>query len=146
MSLDLDQFDLVSADPEASLEFYRHLGVEIPDDAIWRTETGVHHIDVTLPSGMILHIDSVALADHYDTGWRGQRPAGPSIILNFKVNDRSHVDESYERMLEHGYSAAQPPSDAFWGARYAIIVDPDGNHVGIMSPSDRTAATAPPNL
>jgi catechol 2,3-dioxygenase-like lactoylglutathione lyase family enzyme len=54
MSLDLDQIDLVSADPEASLEFYRRLGVEIPDEAVWRTGTGVHHIDVTLPSGVIL--------------------------------------------------------------------------------------------
>ena len=146
MSLDLDQIDLVSADPEASLEFYRRLGVEIPDEAVWRTGTGVHHIDVTLPSGVILHIDSVTLADHYDAGWRGQQPAGPSIILNFKVDDRSQVDELHDRMMEHGYASAQQPYDAFWGARYAIIVDPDGNHVGIMSPSDRVAATAPPSL
>ncbi|MGE0728485.1 MAG: VOC family protein [Acidimicrobiia bacterium] len=146
MSLDLDQFDLVSADPEAALQFYRHLGVDIPDDAIWRTDTGIHHIDVTLPSGVILHIDSVPLADHYDTGWNGQQPTGPSIILNFKVGDRPHVDDLYERMVEHGYPAAQPPYDTFWGARYAIVIDPDGNHIGIMSPSDRAVATAPPSL
>jgi hypothetical protein len=24
--------------------------------------------------------------------------------------------------------------DGFWGARYAVIEDPDGNAVGIMSP------------
>jgi predicted enzyme related to lactoylglutathione lyase len=29
-----------------------------------------------------------------------------------------------------------PPWDAFWGSRYAIVADPDGNHVGIMSPSE----------
>jgi uncharacterized glyoxalase superfamily protein PhnB len=26
--------------------------------------------------------------------------------------------------------------DTFWGARYAVIEDPDGNHVGLMSPID----------
>jgi uncharacterized glyoxalase superfamily protein PhnB len=30
----------------------------------------------------------------------------------------------------------QPPYDAFWGARYAVVSDPDGNAVGIMSPID----------
>jgi Glyoxalase/Bleomycin resistance protein/Dioxygenase superfamily len=35
-----------------------------------------------------------------------------------------------------GYRGQQPPYDAFWGARYAVIEDPDGNAVGIMSPVD----------
>ena len=30
------------------------------------------------------------------------------------------------------------------GARYAIVVDPDGNDVGIMSPSDDTMRSWPP--
>ena len=30
----------------------------------------------------------------------------------------------------------QEPYDAFWGARYAVVSDPDGNGVGIMSPVD----------
>ena len=30
----------------------------------------------------------------------------------------------------------QEPYDAFWGARYAVVSDPDGNGVGIMSPID----------
>ena len=31
---------------------------------------------------------------------------------------------------------ASKPSDAFQGARYAIVEDPDGNPVGLMSPID----------
>jgi uncharacterized glyoxalase superfamily protein PhnB len=34
----------------------------------------------------------------------------------------------------------------FWGARYAIVEDPDGNHVGVMSPSDPDRRRAPPDL
>lgn len=39
-----DQLNIVSGDSEASLRFYRQLGVEIPEKAIWRTQTGAHHI------------------------------------------------------------------------------------------------------
>ena len=35
------------------------------------------------------------------------------------------------------------PIDAFWGARYAVVNDPDGNHVGIMSPSDEEHRSVP---
>ncbi len=38
----------------------------------------------------------------------------------------------------------QDPYDAFWGARYAVVSDPDGNGVGIMSPPDPAMRTAPP--
>jgi uncharacterized glyoxalase superfamily protein PhnB len=131
---------------EASLAFYRSLGVQIDDGAVWSTASGIHHIEVTLPSGIILHIDSIALADQYDAGWRAHQPSGPSIILSFKVADRADVDSTHARMTGLGYDSAQRPYDAFWGARYAILIDPDGNHVGVMSPSDPDRATRPPTL
>ncbi len=40
MKSDLDQIDIVVGDMEASLAFYRALGVEIPESAIWRTASG----------------------------------------------------------------------------------------------------------
>ncbi|MQA25546.1 MAG: hypothetical protein GEU94_08745 [Micromonosporaceae bacterium] len=30
--------------------------------------------------------------------------------------------------------SGQPPYDAFWGSRYAIVIDPDGNEVGLKGP------------
>ena len=38
----------------------------------------------------------------------------------------------------------QAPYDAFWGGRFAIVEDPDGNPVGLMSPNDPAMRTAPP--
>src|ERR1700704_4357368 len=38
-----NQLNIVSADLEASLKFYRHLGVEIPEAMVRRTPTGLHH-------------------------------------------------------------------------------------------------------
>jgi hypothetical protein len=38
----------------------------------------------------------------------------------------------------------QPPFDASWRARYAIVADPDANDVGLMSPTGESRATWPP--
>ena len=62
MNPDLNQLDLVVRDMEATIAFYRALGVEIPEEAIWRTPTGAHHVDLKMPSGLSLHFDSPALA------------------------------------------------------------------------------------
>jgi hypothetical protein len=35
-----------------------------------------------------------------------------------------------------GYDTGQCPYDTFWGARYAIVGDQYGQHVGIMSSSE----------
>ena len=40
----LDQINIVSGNPDASIAFYRRLGVDIPEDGVWRTPTGIHHV------------------------------------------------------------------------------------------------------
>lgn len=36
-------------------------------------------------------------------------------------------------------------NDAFWGARFAVVADPDGNEVGLMSPIDEERRRWPPD-
>src|SRR5690348_12359776 len=58
----LNQINIVSRDPEASVAFYRRLGVDIPDANVWRTASGVHHINASepdTPGRVHLDIDSV---------------------------------------------------------------------------------------
>ena len=146
MQPDLNQIDLVVHDMDASLAFYRALGVEIPETAIWRTASGIHHVDVTMPGGLILHLDSPALARLYDRGWSAPAGSGTRNVLSFKVASREDVDRIHGQLTRLGHRCAQPPYDAFWGSRYAIVEDPDGNHIGIMSPSDSAHRSSPPNL
>jgi uncharacterized glyoxalase superfamily protein PhnB len=146
MKPDLNQLDLIVGNMEATLAFYRDLGVEIPEESIWRTATGVHHVDLTMPGGLILHFDSAALARTYDRGWVPPSGAGSRIVLTFHVATRDEVDEIHTRLVALGHPDSQPPYDTFWGSRYAIVVDPDGHHVGIMSPSDPTRRTGPPAI
>jgi uncharacterized glyoxalase superfamily protein PhnB len=146
MKPDLSQLDLIARDMEASLAFYRALGVDIPESAVWRTPSGAHHVEVTMPGGLSVAWDSEALAAVYDRGWHAEPGASARCVLTFHVGERADVDALHERLTGLGHPSAQPPFDAFWGARYAIVEDPDGNHVGIMSPPDPERRAPPPDL
>jgi uncharacterized glyoxalase superfamily protein PhnB len=54
------------------------------------------------------------------------------------------VDRLYAELTAGGYRGKQPPYDAFWGARYAVVADPDGIDVGLMSPIDQQHRCWPP--
>jgi uncharacterized glyoxalase superfamily protein PhnB len=73
-----------------------------------------------------------------------QAEAGGSTVLGFAVPSRQAVDEIYAGLTGAGYRGHQKPYDAFWGARYAIVEDPDGNAVGLMSPIEAEHKFWPP--
>jgi uncharacterized glyoxalase superfamily protein PhnB len=141
----LNQINLVVRSMDATLAFYRALGLNIPEATVWRTATGAHHAEVQMPNGVFLEFDSVQLAKSYNAGW--QEPAGASRgVLGFSLASRVAVDEKYEALVADGYTGSQAPYDTFWGARYAVVEDPDGNHVGLMSPLDPLRRRLPPAL
>ena len=142
----LNQLDLVVRDVDATVAFYRRLGLEIPERAIWRTASGAHHVDLHLPNGFTLHFDSVALTKSFNRGWAEAAGTGTRNIVGFSLPSREAVDQRYAALVDAGYTGRQPPYDTFWGARYAVIEDPDGNHVGLMSPIDPAYAGTPPAL
>jgi len=125
---------VVSSDVDASVAFYRALGVDIPDDANWRS----HHVGIPI-EGSALDLDSVELTKAYDNKWNGT-----AVILIMRVPTREGVDETYKRVVGAGHAGHLEPIDAFWGARYAVVLDPDGHHVGIMSPQDEARSSPPP--
>lgn len=142
----LNQLDIVVRDIDVAVAFYRRLGLDIPEHTIWRTVSGAHHVDLDLPNGFHLHLDSVPLAKHFDRGWPEVPGMGPKMVIGFAVGSRQQVDERYGRLVDAGYMGRQAPYDAFWGARYAVIEDPDGNHVGLMSRIDPDRRRAPPEI
>jgi uncharacterized glyoxalase superfamily protein PhnB len=94
---------------------------------------------------MTWHLDSRALARTYNRGWQ-RNPGGGNVVIGFKLATRRSVDAICAKLAKAGHKVLQPPYDAFWGARYAVVADPDGNHVGIMSPSDPKKRRPPPEL
>jgi uncharacterized glyoxalase superfamily protein PhnB len=140
----LNLLDLVVRDMDASLAFYRLLGLDIPETVIWRTKTGAHHVDLNLPNGFGLHLDSPALAKVYNSGWREPTGTGSRVVIGFSLDTREAVDQTYSKVTAAGHAGVQPPYDTFWGARYAVVADPDGNDVGLMSPVDESRRSWPP--
>src|SRR5438552_7631189 len=107
---------------EASVSFYRLLGLEVHHD-------NPDHVHVAVP-GFDLELDSASSVTSWNRGWK--RGMG---ILGFEIDTRDGVDELYAKLLEAGHTGQQEPYDAPWGRRYAVIEDPDGNAVGLMSAS-----------
>src|SRR5690242_5992048 len=116
--------DLTARDVRASAKFYAALGLDVPD--IWEQGDAQH---VEIPDGPM--INSLAVTKSYDTSWPD---ASPGVVFIFHADDRASVDRKHAELVAAGYASHLEPIDAFWGARYAVVNDPDGNHVGIMSP------------
>lgn len=130
----LNQFNLVVQDMEAALAFYRKLGLTIRDaDPAWE----MHHRSAVMANGTSLDLDSVEFARQWNSGWPG-RTGGGMGVLGFALPSREAVDKLYADLTAAGYNSQQTPFDAFWGARYAVVEDPDGNAVGLMSPMDES--------
>ena len=142
----LDQLNLVVRDMARSIGFYRAIGLEIPDDSVWRTATGGHHVEIKTANGFEFALDSQALAAVYNSGWREFRGEGDRAVIGFRLPDAKAVDTVYDHIVELGHGSAQPPYYTFWGSRYAVVVDPDGNQVGLMSPPDPAHRSEGPEI
>ena len=131
-----NQINVISRDMSATLAFYRKLGLAIAVDA------DSAHASVNLPNGVLVEFDAAEFVPKWDSGWNGS--TGSGVVLGFAFPSRDAVDVLYADLIEAGYRKRQRPYDAFWGARYAIVEDPDGNGVGLMSPVDKSRKFWPP--
>ncbi len=129
MTAQLNLIGLVVEDMARSLAFYRHLGLDLPPEADKEP-----HAETTLPGGLRLAWDTVETIHSFDPDWRP--PAGGHrIALAFGLDAAEEVDAVYERLTSLGYAGHKEPWDAFWGQRYAILHDPDGNAIDLFSPT-----------
>jgi uncharacterized glyoxalase superfamily protein PhnB len=140
MTAVLKQVDVIGEDVAALVRFYRALGVDIPDEGIWKVDGTAHHTEVALPGGVQLGINSLALTNGYAPGWD---VGGPVLI--FEQPTRKDVDDHHRNLTDAGYRSLVAPFDAFWGGRFAVVEDPAGHAVGLMSSSDGPH-TDPPTL
>lgn len=121
MAAQFNLIGLVVADIATSAAFYRRLGLDIPD--------GDDHVEITLPGGLRLALDTVSVIKSFEPDW--QPPTGGHRIgLAFECDDVDHV---FKELTSAGARAHKEPWDAFWGQRYAIVEDPDGNHIELFA-------------
>jgi uncharacterized glyoxalase superfamily protein PhnB len=122
---DLNAIGIVCADAEASIRFYRLLGVDVPE------APGEGHFEATLHNGLRLMFDSEEVVRSFSPDW--QRRNGNQLSLAFECASPADVDELYARIVEAGFHGEKEPWDAFWGQRYALLADPDGVEVNLFA-------------
>jgi catechol 2,3-dioxygenase-like lactoylglutathione lyase family enzyme len=143
----LNQVNIVSSDLAASISFYRRLGVVIPDEAVWQTQTGIHHVSARhADADLDFDLDSVTFAGIWNSAWSGRQDLSGRVVVGFQLPSRDAVDNVYNDLTGAGHVGLQRPYDAFWGARYAIVQGPDGVVVGLMSPVARDLVSKPPDV
>jgi predicted lactoylglutathione lyase len=140
--LALGQINIVVRDLRKSLAFYRLLGLSIAEIPV--PEWAPHHASGVTSNGVRVEFDSIAFAKQWNPGL-DEAKLGSAAIPFFHVAARVEVDRIHARVTAAaGHKSQQAPEDAFWGARYAIVEDLDGNAVGIMSPTDESMRRPPP--
>lgn len=139
----LDQVNIISSDLRRSLDFYRRVGTSFPRP-LENPAGELFHASSESEAGAHLELDSPNFAPVWNAGWAQRTDLVGRIVLGFRLATREAVDERFDTLTCAGYRALQPPFDAFWGARYAIVEDPDGIAIGLMSPIDPTRQTRPP--
>jgi uncharacterized glyoxalase superfamily protein PhnB len=128
MTARFDLIGIVVADMARSLAFYRRLGFELPPEA-----DGEPHVEATLPGGLRIAWDTVDTIHSFDPAWTPPTD-GHRISLAFACDDPAEVDATFAGLVAAGYEGHLEPWDAFWGQRYATVVDPDGNGVDLFAP------------
>jgi catechol 2,3-dioxygenase-like lactoylglutathione lyase family enzyme len=142
-----NQINLVVRDMDATLAFYRRLGLPIPDGPRdWPPGSGARHVNVVMPSGFRLEFDNLEMTTIWHAGFRGEDGGGSTSVLTFSLPSREAVDALHADLTAAGCASRHVPHDAFWGSRFAILQDPDGRDVGLMSPPDPALRFVPQNV
>jgi uncharacterized glyoxalase superfamily protein PhnB len=126
MAIKLSLVGIAVKDMAASLRFYRLLDLAIPAD-----QDREAHVEVAV-GGVRFAWDAVTVLAEVYGEWVAD-PVGQRVELAFDCETRAGVDEAYARIVGQGYRGHRAPWDAFWGQRYAIVEDPDGNLVSLFA-------------
>lgn len=112
---------IVAEDLKASVEFYRGLGLDIPE------QEGPHW-EWTGPGGVRIMWDAADFFREHNKGWT-PASGGPALALAFECQDPAEVDALHDAAA----TSVAKPFTAPWGQRYASIADPDGNQVDLFA-------------
>lgn len=129
MTAHFDLIGIIVDDMPRALAFYRRLGFDLPTDADKEP-----HVETTLPGGLRIAWDTSDTIRSFDDSWTGPSGGGHRLGLAFRCDDAADVDAVYAELTGAGYEGRLEPWDAFWGMRYAVVHDPDGNSVDLFAP------------
>lgn len=129
MSLELYMIGLVVQDMPTALEFYRRLGLAIPENS----ETQAH-VEIKMGSSFTFFLDSKP--HRWDPNFgRQSEPAARAatdrypLILEFYLKTQAATEAKYAELVQFGYRGSREPYLTSFGMCFAMIEDPDGNTI-----------------
>jgi catechol 2,3-dioxygenase-like lactoylglutathione lyase family enzyme len=122
----LNALGIVTSDMATSIRFYRLLGLDVPETP----DEG--HVDTFLPNGVRFMLDSEDVVRSFRPDWK--RETGNQVGLALECASAVEVDDLYAQAVAAGFDGEKAPWDAFWGQRYAQLLDPDGVPVDLFAP------------
>ena len=140
MALELYMLGLIVQDMSIALEFYRRLGLAIPDGSEKRS-----HVEIKMGSGLTFFLDSNP--NRWDPGFdalpaaaHGDAPDRYPAILEFYLKEQATLQAKYTEMIDFGYQSYREPYVTSFGMHFAMIKDPDGNTILLSAEADTSAA------
>ncbi|WP_200262534.1 VOC family protein [Streptomyces sp. HSG2] len=128
MNTRFDAIGVIVSDMTASVSFYRRLGFAFPEGSERQP-----HAEAELPGGLRLMLDTEETVRSFNPDWRPPTGSGRTSLA-LRCDGPGEVDAVYRELVAAGCRGESEPWDAFWGQRYAIVADPDGNAVDLFAP------------
>ena len=122
MALELYMVGVIVEDMARAAEFYRRLGVAVPEDA-----ESAEHVEIAM-SGLTFFLSTTGANARWDPA-RTAAEGGYRIVLEFYLETRAALDAKYEELTGFGYKGHCAPYDVTPDLRFAMVDDPDGNTI-----------------
>lgn len=127
MGLELYMVGVIVEDMSRAVEFYRRLGVDIPDGSEDKRFVEVRMME----NKLAFFLSTKELTAQWDPA-RTDAPGIPGaypILLEFYLKTREAVDQKYAEMIGYGYASHAEPCETPFGNYFAFVNDPDGNTI-----------------
>lgn len=126
MNIQFGMMVVYARDLARSIEFYRTLGLNVPDPHPDRP-VAIHRA----PNGFSIVFTTGDVAALYDANWT-RSESGYQQVMEFVVEDDATVDTLWNTLTSAGYRGRTAPRH-ITGPYAALVNDPDGNAVLISS-------------
>lgn len=133
MGLELYMIGVIVEEMPRALEFYRRLGVDVPEGSEDKP-----HVEVKM-SGLTFFLSTKKYNARWDPARAEVTGTGYRMILEFYLKDKASVDAKYAEMLGYGYESHVAPFDVSPTLYFAMINDPDGNTVLLSAFEEESA-------
>lgn len=123
----LNTIAIVVSDLPATLQFYRLLGLNIPEGREYE-----YYVECVSPNASTILFISKRNMLKLNPNWQDNHGKG-GIGLHFKFDKVDELEKVYNSLMDTGYKSVLTPCNTKWGERFAEVLDPDGNIVSLFA-------------